>query len=74
MAAPDPEDSALADAFGHRAFYTYGEPYRDNVEDTGLRCWCGREVVSCDDTESRWAHVGVGASDDLRMEVAKWLA
>lgn len=59
------EPRPMPDPYGHKAFYTYGEPYRGPVEDTGLRCWCGREVVSCDDTESGWAHVGVGAKDDL---------
>jgi hypothetical protein len=50
--------------FDHRAFYTSGAPVGTD-EDTGLRCACGREIISTEDTQTGWAHVGVGDWDDL---------
>lgn len=56
--------SALAEQ-PHEAFYASGEPYQGEAAalDTGLRCWCGQEVVAVlDDPEgdfpTGWAHVG----------------
>lgn len=57
---------ATAEGLGsqpHEAFYAYGEPM-ESEDDTGLRCWCGTEVVSVlDDPDGEfptgWAHVGV---------------
>jgi len=50
----------------HDAFYFEGAPNRDQAAeaDTGLRCWCGREVVAVLDEDedeiypTGWAHVG----------------
>jgi hypothetical protein len=66
MMAPDPYDTRLRSAFDHRAFYDHGEPYRGDVEDTGLRCYCGREVVADMDFDSPtgWSHVGIGDRSD----------
>lgn len=66
MYAPDPYDPALRSPFDHVAFYTFGEPFRGEVEDTGLRCFCGREVigVELDESPTGWSHVGVGDRHD----------
>jgi hypothetical protein len=56
----DPYDPSLRSAFDHAAFYDHGEPFRGDVEDTGLRCYCGREVVASDESRTGWSHVGVG--------------
>jgi hypothetical protein len=57
--------SEVLDAGPHEAFYAFGEPVRgDTAElDTGLHCWCGREVVNVinddeGDFPTGWAHVG----------------
>lgn len=48
----------------HTPLYFEGAPYQDARwdSDTGLRCWCGREVVPTvndnEDNPSGWAHVG----------------
>ena len=65
---PDPYDPSLRPALDHAAFYEYGEPFRGDVEDTGLRCFCGREVVSDMDDAQGWAHVGIGDRDEPVME------
>lgn len=53
--------SALAEQ-PHEAFYASGEPMESD-QDTGLRCWCGTEVVAVlDDPDGEfptgWSHVG----------------
>lgn len=65
--APDPNDPALEDPLNHTAFYQAGAPFvEENDHDTGLRCWCGREVVYAmnDEPDDRWVHVGVGDEAD----------
>jgi len=64
----DPYDPSLSSPFDHRAFYTdtVGSACLVPV-DAGphrLVCWCGREIVSAEETDSGWAHVGVGDKDD----------
>lgn len=62
----DPYNPALPDAYDHDAFYEEGAPWRGPMydRDTGLRCWCGREVVSDTESPTGWAHVGIGQSSD----------
>ena len=62
--APDPYDTDFGSAFDHAAFYTDGMPYQDETEDTGLRCYCEREVVATD-SRSGWSHIGVGDKDEM---------
>ncbi len=64
ITAPDPYDNRLGSAFDHVAFYDHGEPYWGEVEDTGLRCYCGREVVATD-SRSGWSHVGCGDKNEM---------
>jgi hypothetical protein len=69
---PDPYDASIwRHPLDHVAFYEYGAPFRGDVEDTGLRCRCGREVVAVDFDESPtgWAHVGVGDKHSPLMEI-----
>jgi hypothetical protein len=48
----------------HEAFYFEGAPERVHIDDdSGLRCWCGHEVVNTinedfGDYPTGWAHVG----------------
>ena len=66
MAATDPFNPALTSPFDHSAFYESGAPYWGPAYDvdTGLRCFCGREVVADDDSPSGWSHVGIGDTND----------
>lgn len=68
MRTPDPYNPALPSAFDHDAFYVEGEPYQGEAAelDTGLRCHCGREVVSTlnETTSTGWAHVGIGDASE----------
>lgn len=68
ITAPDPYDTRLRSAYDHRAWYDHGEPYQGEVEDTGLRCYCGREVVADMSIgipgSTGWAHVGIGDRSD----------
>lgn len=58
--------SPETDASDHFAFYTDGVPFVGPMaeQDTGLRCFCGREVVGVEVDEdvspTGWAHVGIG--------------
>lgn len=63
---PDPHDPELRSAFDHAAFYDHGGPAK-GIEDTGLRCYCGREVVADDEARTGWAHVGIGDATELRQ-------
>lgn len=66
---PDPYDPTLwRHALDHPAIYEYGEPFRGDVEDTGLRCFCDREVVSNMESPSGWSHVGIGDANEPVME------
>lgn len=65
---PDPYDPALRSAFDHVARYEYGAPFKGNVEDTGLRCRCEREVVADDSSPTGWTHVGIGDKVDYAAE------
>ena len=57
-----PPDDVIYYDEPHEARYYEGAPNWGPRydEDTGLRCWCGREVVAVDDDDhpSGWAHVG----------------
>lgn len=66
MLAPDPWGKELPSAYDHDAFYESGEPVwgADYDCDTGLRCWCGREVVNDEDSPTGWSHVGIGMRSD----------
>lgn len=80
MIAPSPFDTRYGAALDHDAFFTDtfgpaqlsvpGSGPLDSDTDTGLRCWCGREVVSTIGeppgalTGTGWAHVGIGDRSD----------
>jgi hypothetical protein len=68
LRAPDPYDPELTSPFDHGAFYTdtVGSAclVRSDSGPDRLRCWCGREIVSDEDADTGWSHVGVGSRSD----------